>query len=68
MNLPTVEPRPKVRLSGEDGNSMMILGRCRRSLRQSKWTNGQIEAFSKEAMSSDYDHVLRTAMKYLDCS
>ena len=61
-----LDPKPKIRLVGEDGNAYAILGRAQRSLRQAKATPEQIEEFMKEARSSDYDHLLRTCMDWFD--
>jgi len=54
-----------VKLIGEDGNAFHILEKVKKALER----NGQeedAEKFMEEAMSSDYDHLLRTAMKYVD--
>lgn len=59
-------PDIKVRLSGEDGNAFAIIGRVRRALKKAKVPSTEIEAFSSEAMSGDYDHLLQTAMKWVD--
>jgi len=45
--------KPIVELLGSDGNSMMIIGKCRLALK-------------KEATSSDYDHLIQTAMKWCE--
>lgn len=58
--------KPTVRLLGEDGNAMAIIGACRRAARKAGWTESQMANFSDEAMSGDYDNVLQTAMKYFD--
>ena len=50
-------------LTQQDGNAFMILGRARAELRRARrmdlW-----DAFSKEAMSGDYNHLLATCMRY----
>lgn len=54
-----------VQLSGQDGNAFAILGRVKNALIK----NGQkedAEEFLKEATQGDYDHLLRTCMKYVD--
>lgn len=58
--------KPEVELVGSDGNAMMIIAKCRRALKDSGYTKEQIEEFSKEATSGDYDHVLDTAEKWCD--
>lgn len=58
--------KPVVELLGSDGNAMLIIGKCRRALQRAGYTKEQVEEFSKEATSGDYDHVIQTAMKWLD--
>ena len=55
----------KVQLSGEDGNAFFIIGRVTQAMRRAKVEKETIDSFSKEAMSGDYDNVLRTCMKYV---
>jgi hypothetical protein len=61
-------PKVHVQLTGEDGNAFFILGRCQAAARKAGVSKEEIEAFHKEATSSDYDHLLRTCMKWFDCS
>ena len=65
MSLEGLE-RPVVKLVGEDGNAFAILGRCRGAAKRAGWTSAQIEEFRTEAMSGDYNHLLRTVMKYFE--
>ena len=58
-------PEIEVQLSGEDGNAFMIIGRVRAAMRRADLTADQIKEFSDEAMSGDYDNVLRTCMRYV---
>jgi len=54
-----------VKLTGRDGNAFAILGACQKALKKA----GQAEnakKFLEEAMSGDYNNLLRTAMKYCD--
>jgi hypothetical protein len=60
-------PEVTVQLSGEDGNSLFIIGRCRHAARKAGVLNSEIEKFCEEAMSGDYDHVLQTCMKWFEC-
>lgn len=54
-----------VRLTGTDGNAFAIIGKVRAAIKKSD--NPELaEAFVKEAMEGDYDHVLRTCMKYVN--
>jgi len=63
----TKYPNIDVQLSGEDGNAFFIIGRVTKALRKAGVPNEEIEAFSKDAMSGDYDHVLQTCMKTVNC-
>jgi predicted Mrr-cat superfamily restriction endonuclease len=42
-----------------DGNAMFIIGAFRRQAKKEKWTNDEIKAVTADAMSGDYDHLLR---------
>lgn len=53
-------PHVTVPLVGEDGNGGMIIGRVRRALRKAGVPPLEIEAFTREATSGDYDHLLQT--------
>lgn len=58
--------KPKVKLVGEDGNAFAILARVWDAGRKVGWTKEEWDAFKKEATSGDYDHLLRTVMKYCE--
>lgn len=61
-------PKIKVKLVGTDGNAFSILGNVRRALRKARVSQEEIEAFSAEAMSGDYNHLLATCMRWVDVS
>jgi hypothetical protein len=56
----------KVKLVGEDGNAFAILGKVTKEMRRAKVSQEVIDAYMKEAMSGDYDHLLQTTMKYVE--
>ncbi|MBL4709732.1 MAG: hypothetical protein JKY48_14965 [Flavobacteriales bacterium] len=58
----------KVQLSGEDGNAFAVIGRVRTAMKQAEVPIETIKEFSDDAMSGDYDHVLQTCMKYVECT
>lgn len=58
--------KPTVGLSNSNGNAFSIIGKCQRALKRAGYTNKQVEEFTKEASSGDYDHVIQTAMKWCD--
>lgn len=55
-----------VELTGHDGNAFAILGRVQAALRNAGATDDAIRDFREEAMSGDYDNLLRTCMKYVN--
>jgi|TARA_R100001082_G_C4309892_1_gene136269 hypothetical protein len=59
-------PEIRVTLTGKDGNAYSILAAVARALRIENIPKKEIEAFHLEATSGDYDHLLQTAMKWVD--
>lgn len=59
-------PNVKVRLVGEDGNAFAIIGRVSGAMRREGIDSDVIDTFIEECMSDDYNHLLRTCMKYVD--
>lgn len=59
-------PHVTVQLSGEDGNAFFILGRVRKAMRQEGVSDEEIFAYTEEAMSGDYDHLLQTTMRTVE--
>ena len=62
-----------VRLSGTDGNAFAIIGAVRRALKNARDGQGnrmvsenELKQFITEATSGDYDHVLATAMRWVE--
>jgi hypothetical protein len=55
--------RPKLKLTGEDGNAFFILGKAKRVARKNNMNWDEIKA---EATSGNYDHLLQTMMKYFE--
>lgn len=53
-------------LVGLDGNAFAVIGNAARMLRKAGASTEYVDAFRREAMSGDYDHVLQTAIAYLD--
>lgn len=58
--------KPKLKLTDEDGNAIVILARARKTARRAGWTSEKIEEFTNKAKSRDYDHLLQTVMIYFD--
>ena len=59
-------PEITVQITGEDGNAFSILGKVRRALRAANIPAEEIKQFMNEAISGDYDHLLQTAMNYVN--
>jgi hypothetical protein len=60
-------PDVKVQLVGEDGNAFFILGKVGKALRRAGVPDDEVKQFFDEAKSGDYDHLLQTCMKWVDC-
>ena len=61
-------PDIHVELSGIDGNAFSILGTVIKALRRNGAGLVAIEEFRKEATAGDYDHLLRTCMRWVEVS
>lgn len=59
-------PEVTVALTGQNGNSMAIVAAVGRALRKAGVLEGEVDEFRKEALSGDYDHVLQTAMAWVE--
>lgn len=61
-------PEVHVRLVGEDGNAYSILARVLKALRRASVSKEERDEFTREATSGDYDHLLQTCMRWVDCT
>jgi hypothetical protein len=59
-------PDVTVSLAGQDGNALAIMGRVSAALRQAGVSDEEITLFLEESTSGDYDHLLQTAMRWVD--
>lgn len=57
-----------VQLVGTDGNAFAIIGKVRTALREAGASPDEIDDFTTEATSGDYNHVLQTAMRWVRVS
>lgn len=55
-----------VKLIGENGNAFNIIGKVRKEMKRNGVPNNEIDLFINEAMSGDYNNLLRTCMKYVN--
>ena len=58
-------PEIRVALLGESGIAFMILGLVRRALRKAGIDEAERQRFSADAMSGDYNHLLRTVQAWV---
>ena len=59
-------PQVKFSLSESEGDAFMIIGGVRRAMRRAGLSHDKIEAFTDEAKSGDYDHLLQVVMKTVE--
>jgi hypothetical protein len=59
-------PHVNVQLSASDGNAFVIIGAVRRAMKRGGASSEDCAAFSEQAMSGDYDNVLRTCMEWVN--
>lgn len=60
-------PEVQVVLSGNDGNAANIIGLVSTALRRKARVDDTVIAeFRREATSGDYDHVIATALRWVD--
>jgi hypothetical protein len=59
-------PEIEVQLIGTNGNAFALLGKISKALRAAEVPKAEIDEFLGEAMSVDYDHVLRTCMDWVN--
>jgi hypothetical protein len=60
-------PDVQVQLTGQDGNAFAILGRTAGALRQAGVPQDEIDDYFAQATSGDYDHLLQTTMRWIQC-
>ncbi len=59
-------PTITVKLVGQDSNAFNLLGICRRAMKRAHLPESEIEAFTQEATSSNYDNLLATVCEYFN--
>ena len=58
--------QPEITVVLGDGNALAIVGVIKRALRADGVSRVEQDAFQKDALSGDYDHVLQTCMKWVN--
>ncbi len=59
-------PDIKIQLTGEDGNAFAILGAVKKGLKRGGVSDEEQKEFMDEATAGDYNHLLVTAMQWVD--
>ena len=59
-------PHITVKLTGRDGNAWAVLGAVNKALHENGLSKAETDAFFDEATSGDYDHLLRTVMRWVE--
>ena len=55
-----------VQLTGTDGNAFALIGKVIAGIKKAGGTSEDVRAFQDEAMSGDYNHLLRTCMQWVN--
>jgi hypothetical protein len=64
----TKYPEIEVQLTEQDGNAFAIMGAVSRELRKAGVSKNEINEYTTQSMSGDYDNLLRTAMEWVSVS
>jgi hypothetical protein len=70
MSSSTMGPKyPNIRVKdfGVDGNAFALIGQVVSALRRANVSPAEVDAFKDDAMSGDYDHVVQTCMRWVEC-
>lgn len=59
-------PDITVTLSWEDGNAFFVMGKVVKAMRMAGVPDEEVRAFQEEAMSGDYDNLLRACMRWVN--
>ncbi len=62
----TTRQKPTVKLIGRDGNAFAIIGAARKALKEAGYSQEEVEQYTKEAKSGDYDHLLAVTMSWVE--
>lgn len=59
-------PHVQVKLSGNDGNALAIIGRVTQALRRAGASADEIAEFTQQATNGDYNQVLIACMDWVE--
>jgi len=60
--------KPKLKLTGTDGNAFFILVRCSKAGKRAGWDQTKIQAFLTDATAGDYDNLLHVVSEWFEVS
>lgn len=66
MKKETLNKKVKMTLVGLDGNAFALMGAFSKEAHRQGWSKEEIDRVLHECMSSDYNHLLMTLLKYTD--
>ena len=58
--------KPRLVLTGKDGNAFAILGAARKAARRAGWSNQQIDNYTSAATAGDYGNLLAITMQMFE--
>lgn len=61
-------PNVSVQLTGRDGNAFAVIGTVKVALRLAGVPASEIQRYTEEATSGDYNNVLATSMRWVNVS
>lgn len=56
----------EVQLSGTEGNAFAVMAKVQRALKTAGANDLEVKEYLDESMAGDYDHLLQTAMKWVE--
>jgi hypothetical protein len=64
----TKYPEIEVSLVGKDGNAFAIMGEVSKALRKAGVSSDEVNEYTSQSMSGDYENLLRVAMSWVAVS
>lgn len=58
--------KPTIDLGNMDGNAFNMIGVARKALKKAGYSKEELEEFTKDATSGDYDHVLQVIFNHCE--
>ena len=61
-----VSKKPKLKLTGTDGNAYAVLAAARKAAQKGGWSDSEIKSMLDRATSGDYSNLLATICEHFD--